>query len=173
MCAKSGKKENTDKYLVLLKGEDENIYIVSRRDSIFRENLLSVFSGEKHYNYFIGTILDLLDKTLLKFSPAINYIEMNPVFVTISDFSKKLISTASHNFYTCYKDEGIHVGMLKLKKSRKALELYNKGIKVDTSIPRSMLNITNYNEDFDAEEYLRDNPGLAPQFMNFYGISIS
>ncbi len=94
MYVKNGKKESSGKYLVLLKGEDNNIYIVSRRDSIFRENLLSVFSGEKHYNYFIGTILDMLDRSILKFSPAINYIEMNPVFVSISDFNKKLISTA-------------------------------------------------------------------------------
>ena len=172
MCAKIGKKED-NKYLVLLKGENDTIYVVSRRDSIFRENLLSVFSGEKHYNYFIGTIFDLLDKALIKFSPALNYLEMHPVLVSISDFNKKLIATTPHNFYTCYKDEGIHVGMLKLKKSQKAVSMYNKGIKIDTSIPRSMLNINNYNEDFDAEEYINDNPGLAPQFVDFYGISIS
>lgn len=173
MCAKNGKKEGSDKYLVLLKGENDTIYIVSRRDSIFRENLLSVFSGEKHYNYFIGTIFDMLDKALLKFSPAINYIEMNPVLISISDFNKKLIATTSNNFYTCYKDDGIHVGMLRLKKSPKSIFMYNKGIKIDTSIPRSMLNINNYNEDFDAEEYIKHNPGLAPQFMDFCGISIS
>ena len=171
MRVKNGKNEN-NKYLVFLKGEDDNIYVVSRRDNIFKENLLSVFYGEKHYNYFIGTIFGMLDKSLIKFSPAFNYIEMHPVAVKVSDFSKKCISGASHNFYTCYKDDSMHVGMLKLKKSSKVKELYSTGIKLDVSISRSLININNYNEDFDIDEYMDRNPSLSPQF-SFYGISIS
>ena len=171
MCAKNGKNEN-NKYLVLLKGEDDNIYVVGRRDTVFKENLLSVFSGERHYNYFIGTIFGMLDKSLIKFSPAFNYIEMHPVAIKVADFSKKYISGTAHNFYTCFKDDNIHVGMLKLKRTQKVKDLYSRGTKLDVSISRSLLNINNYNEDLDIEEYINRNPLLSPQF-SFYGISIS
>ncbi|MBP5597302.1 MAG: hypothetical protein J6Y02_18140 [Pseudobutyrivibrio sp.] len=172
MCAKNGKRESKGRYLVLLKGEKDTIYIVSRRDTLFNENLLSVFSGEDHYNYFIGMLFSLLDKSLMKFSPAFNYIEMDPVAVKVEDFNKKFVSGATHNFYTCYKDDHMHVGMLKLKNNSKVRNLYNKGTKLDVSISRSLLNINNYNEDFDVEEYIDRNPLLSPQF-SFYGISIS
>ena len=172
MYAKNGKKENKGRYLVLLKGEKDNYYIVSRRDTLFNENLLSVFSGEDHYNYFIGMLFSLLDKSLMKLSPAFNYLEMNPVAVRVEDFSKKVISGAAHNLYTCFKDDNMHVGMLKLKKSPKVKSLYDRGMKLDVSVSRSLLNITNYNEDLDVEEYISNNPMLSPQF-SFYGISIS
>ena len=52
---------------------------------------------------------------------------MDPVAVKVEDFNKKFVSGATHNFYTCYKDDHMHVGMLQLKNNSKVRNLYNKG----------------------------------------------